>query len=79
MLMENYGLPLAQYMGNVSFKHIHPSCPLSAKYEPKHSGVQGQRKCCWGLFNANFDGIHSHQTKQFHPGMQRVKTQLLRK
>jgi hypothetical protein len=41
MLMEKYGLPLAQYTENVSFKHIHPSCPLSAKYEPKHSGVQG--------------------------------------
>ena len=42
LFMEKYGLPLAQYTENVSFKHIHPNCPLSAaKYEPKHSGVQG--------------------------------------
>jgi hypothetical protein len=61
MLMEKYGLPLAQYTENVSFKHIHPNCPLSAKYEPKHSALKPKCK------NANFDGIHSHQTKQFHP------------
>jgi hypothetical protein len=70
MLMEKYGLPLAQYTENVSFKHIHPNCPLSAKYEPKHSALKP--KCQ----NANFDGIHSHTIS---PGMQRVKTQLLRK
>ena len=64
MLMEKYGLPLAQYTENVSYKHIHPNCPLSAKYEPKHSGVQ----------LTHFDSIVSLQSSSAE--LMRIRIQL---